>query len=294
MSEIQPPSVHYQTIARAIRYIRTHAGVQPTLADVAAAVGLSEHHLQRVFSEWAGISPKRFLQYLTKEHARQCLRASADVLRTSLHVGLSGPGRLHDLMVTCEAMTPGEVQTGGLGVEIGTGIARTPFGHCLLGWTTRGLCFLQFFDCEARQSHVPADDATESDVQPVLAQLQSQWPAAHVVRDDAQGQRSADLIFSRTARPGTLHLLLRGTNFQLKVWEALLRLQPGQLLSYGQLAQRAGSPKAARAVGTAMAANTIGYLIPCHRVIRETGDSGQYRWSPERKAAMLAWEQATA
>ncbi len=276
MPDIQPAHQHYETVAHAIRYIRTHTHHQPTLADIAASVGLSVYHLQRIFSEWAGISPKRFLQYLTKQHARQCLQAAQDVLDTSLRVGLSGPGRLHDLMVTCEAMTPGEVQTGGRGVEIGAGFAQTPFGRCLIGWTTRGLCFLQFVDDDAHLTY---------------AKLQAQWPASHLTRNDRYAQQTADLVFTGKPEPGTLHLILRGTNFQLKVWEALLRIQPGQFLSYGQVAQLSGSPKAARAVGTAMAANTIGYLIPCHRVIRESGDSGQYRWNPERKAAMLAWEQ---
>ena len=268
-------SHHYQVVAHAIRYLRQHAREQPELADVAQAVGLSESRLQRVFSDWAGVSPKRFLQYLTKEHARKQLRASVDVLGTSLAVGLSGPGRLHDLMVSCEAMTPGEIQTGAEGVELRWGCAATPFGQAVIGQTARGICFLQFAQ----------DDTGE-----LVRRLRAQWPHAHLVHDDAAALKSADQIFGSHGAPHKLHLVLRGTNFQIKVWEALLAVPAGQVLSYGQLAARAGNPGAARAVGTAIGANQIGYLIPCHRIIRESGESGQYRWGAERKAAMLGWE----
>ena len=265
----------YAVVAQAIRYLRQHAREQPELADVAGAVGLSESRLQRVFSDWAGVSPKRFLQYLTKEHAHGQLRASADVLSASLAVGLSGPGRLHDLMVSCEAMTPGEIQTGGEGVEVGWGSAETPFGPAVLGWTSRGICFLQF---------------VQDDAEALAQRLHTQWPRARFMRDEPLAQRTADQVFGDPRQPGKLRVVLRGTNFQLKVWEALLSVPTGQVLSYGQLAARAGNPTAARAVGTAIGANQIGYLIPCHRIIRESGESGQYRWGAERKAAMLGWE----
>jgi len=273
------PARQYAVVAQAIRYLRAQARTQPTLAEVAAAVHLSEYHLQRVFAQWAGISPKRFLQYLSKEHAQAALRASADVLQASAAAGLSGPGRLHDLMVSCEAMTPGEIKSGGGGVALGWGQADTPFGTALAGWTPRGLCYLAFVDGDAAQRH---------------QELRAAWPAAQLRQDDAQAQRLMDQVFPGTPQPGRLHLLLRGTNFQLKVWEALLRLPPGQRVSYTQLAALAGAPKAQRAVGSALAANTIGYLIPCHRVIRESGESGHYRWGEERKAALLAWEAARA
>lgn len=275
MPRSEEASHHYAVVAQAIRYLRHHAREQPELADVAGAVGLSESRLQRVFSDWAGVSPKRFLQYLTKEHARRQLRASVDVLSTSLAVGLSGPGRLHDLMVSCEAMTPGEIQTGAEGVEVRWGTAATPFGLAILGWTSRGICFLQF---------------AQDDAQALTQRLRMQWPGARFVHDDATAQSTADQVFGERQHPGRLRVVLRGTNFQIKVWEALLSVPAGQVLSYGQLAARAGNPAAARAVGTAIGANQIGYLIPCHRIIRESGESGQYRWGAERKAAMLGWE----
>lgn len=274
-----PSARQYAVVAQAIRYLRAHAAQQPTLAELAAAVHLSECHLQRVFAQWAGISPKRFLQYLSKEHARAALRASADLLQASDAAGLSGPGRLHDLMVSCEAMTPGEIKSGGAGVVLGWGQADTPFGTALAGWTARGLCYLAFLEGDAAQRY---------------AELCAAWPAAQRQCDDAQARALMARVFPGPLQPGRLHLLLRGTNFQLKVWEALLRLPPGQRVSYTQLAALAGAPRAQRAVGSALAANTLGYLIPCHRVIRESGDSGHYRWGEERKVAMLAWEAAAS
>lgn len=271
----ESPARQYAVVARAIDFLRANALRQPALAEVADAVHLSEFHLQRVFAAWAGISPKRFLQYLTKEYARQALRTSADLLSVTAASGLSSAGRLHDLMVTCEAMTPGEIKRGGAGVALGFGRAATPFGEALVGWTARGLCYLAFLD---------GDEARR------MAELAGQWPAAQRERDDVQAQQWLDQVFAATPQRGTLHLVLRGTNFQLKVWEALLKVEPSRVVSYTQLARMAGSPKAQRAVGSALAANTIGYLIPCHRVIRESGDFGSYRWGSERKAAMLAWE----
>jgi len=271
------PARQYELVAQAIRYLRAHAQQQPTLAEVAAAVHLSEHHLQRVFAAWAGISPKRFLQYLSKEHALQALREAQDVLGAAQASGLSGPGRLHDLLVSCEAMSPGEIKSGGAGVALGWGEADTPFGTVLVGWTPRGICYLAFLDDDAAQRQ---------------AELRAAWPAADMQRDDDEARRLMGQVFPATPQAGRLHLLLRGTNFQLKVWEALLRLPPGRRVSYTQLAALAGQPRAQRAVGSALAANTIGYLIPCHRVIRESGDSGHYRWGDERKSAMLAWEAA--
>ncbi len=270
-----PPQRQYAVVAQAIRYLRENASQQPTLAELADAVHLSEHHLQRVFAAWAGISPKRFLQYLTKAYALQALREARDVLSVAQASGLSGSSRLHDLMVSCEAMTPGEIKSGGAGLTLGWGQADTPFGTALAGWTPRGLCYLAFLDGDAALRH---------------QELCAAWPAAQLACDDREAQRLMDQVFPGTPQPGRLHLLLRGTNFQIKVWEALLRLPPGRRVSYTQLAGLAGVPRAQRAVGSALAANPIAYLIPCHRVIRESGDSGQYRWGGERKAAMLAWE----
>lgn len=279
MDELESPTRQYAVVARAIDYLRANALRQPTLAEVAAAVHLSEFHLQRVFAAWAGISPKRFLQYLTKEYARQALRTSADLLSVTEASGLSSASRLHDLMVTCEAMTPGEIKRGGAGVVLGFGRGETPFGEALVGWTARGLCYLAFVDGDSDSR---------------MAELAGQWPAAQRERDDAQAQQWLDQVFAATPQRGTLHLVLRGTNFQLKVWEALLKVEPSRVVSYTQLAELAGAPRAQRAVGSALAANTIGYLIPCHRVIRESGDLGRYRWGSERKTAMLAWEAGQA
>ena len=272
---VVPPQRQYAVVAQAIRYLRDHALQQPTLAELADAVHLSEHHLQRVFAAWAGISPKRFLQYLTKEYARTALREAQDVLSVTHASGLSSAGRLHDLMVSCEAMTPGEIKSGGAGLQLGWGLADTPFGTALAGWTPRGLCYLAF---------------VEGDTAHHQQELRAAWPAAELRQDDAEAQRLMDQVFPATPQPGRLHLLLRGTNFQLKVWEALLRLPPGRRVSYTQLAALAETPRAQRAVGSALAANQIAYLIPCHRVIRESGESGHYRWGDERKVAMLAWE----
>lgn len=268
---------HYATVAQAIAYIGDNVQMQPSLAEISAFVGLSEHHLQRIFSQWAGISPKRFLQYLTKEYAKSALLESSDVLSASIDAGLSGPGRLHDLMVTCEAMTPGEIKTKGSGISLSYGFSDSPFGKALLGWTSRGICKLVF--CEGETGEM-------------LQALAEEWPAARLLRDDTQAEKLCEQIFHAKPGAGKLHLLLRGTNFQIKVWEALLNIGSSQIVSYSALANLAGSPKAQRAVGTALAANDIAYLIPCHRVIRESGDVGIYRWGSDRKKAMLAWEAA--
>ncbi len=267
----------YAVVARAIAYIRANAHRQPPLWEIAAAVNLSEHHLQRVFAAWAGISPKRFLQFLTKEHAKLALQQSADLLGAALSAGLSGPGRLHDLMVSTEAMSPGEIKAGGKGVTVGCGPASTPFGDAMIGWTPRGVCYLAFCDGDHEERQ---------------RELTFQWPAATLVRNDREAARLSKRIFPALPMPGRLHLVLRGTNFQLKVWEALLDTRPSQLISYGQLARMAGSPNAQRAVGSAVAANSISYLIPCHRVIREGGELGNYRWGSDRKMAIQAWEAA--
>jgi AraC family transcriptional regulator, regulatory protein of adaptative response / methylated-DNA-[protein]-cysteine methyltransferase len=270
-------SRHYAVVARAIAYLRAHAQSQPALDEVAAAVNLSPFHLQRVFSEWTGISPKRFLQYLTKEHALRELAGEAGVFDAALVSGLSGGGRLHDLMVSCEAMSPGEIRSGGAGLDIVWGFGPTPFGEALVASTPRGICQLAFV----------TDDAGAP-----AAELAARWPNARRRRDDAVASALLAQVFSATPARGTLHLLLRGTNFQIKVWEALIRIPPGTVLSYGALARRIGQPSAQRAVGSALAANDVAWLIPCHRVIRESGDYGNYRWGVERKRAMLGYESA--
>lgn len=267
----------YQTVAEAIRFVRGHAREQPALEDIAEHVGLSAPHLQRVFSEWAGISPKRFLQFLTKEHAKALLRQSRDVLSTAVESGLSGPGRLHDLMVACEALTPGQVGALGEGLTIRFGFAPTPLGEIIAGITPRGVCHLRFLERERE----------------AIAELRAEWPKADFVRDDAAVHALAKQLFGALANRGPLSVVLRGTNFQIKVWEALMRVPPGHAVSYRDLAALAHAPKAHRAVGSALARNPIAILVPCHRVIRGGGDVGEYRWGAERKMALLAWEGAT-
>lgn len=268
----------YDRIARAIRYIDERRLEQPDLDAVARHVHLSPYHFQRLFTDWAGVTPKRFLGFLTVAHARRALAESASVLDAALDAGLSGPSRLHDLFVAHEAATPGEVKARGAGLDIAWGFHATPFGRCLLLASPRGICGLSFLDeGESR------DEA--------LARARADWPAARFVADP---ERTGDLV-ARVFGGGAdvpLRLHLSGTNFQIKVWEALLRVPPGRLISYGALARAAGCPGAARAVGNALAANPIAVLIPCHRVIRGTGAFEGYRWGPVRRKVLVGWEAA--
>lgn len=265
----------YDRIAAAIRYLMEHSHEQPSLARIAEHVGVSPSHLQRSFKRWAGVSPKRFLQFLTASEAKRLLRESASVLDTSFAVGLSGPGRLHDLMLNAEAVTPGQYKSAGEGLEIRYGFYESPFGTCLIAATDRGVCALHFTDSRTA----------------ALDSLESEWPRAEIVRDDEAARPIARAIFEGAGSdPLTLHV--RGTNFQLKVWEALLRVPEGCLISYGDLAARIGRPTATRAVANAVGANPIAYLIPCHRVIRESGALGGYAGGLERKVAILARESS--
>ncbi len=271
----------YERVEKAIRFIEENFRRQPPLADIAASVGLSEFHFQRLFRRWAGVSPKRFLQYLTAGYARELLRQSRSVLDVAFEAGLTGSGRLHDLTVNIHAATPGELKERGAGLIIRYGTHPTPFGNCLLAATSRGICALRF---------IPPGDVGE-----VLGTLQGEWENACFAEDFEATGGLAERIFSTTvggsAEPG-LALHVRGTNFQVRVWEALLRVPPGAALTYGELALRAGAPGAARAVGTAVGQNPVAYLIPCHRVIRNSGVLGEYRWGAARKKAMLGWEAA--
>ncbi len=267
----------YARVERAIHFIAERRASQPDLAQMAASIHLSEYHFQRLFQRWAGISPKRFLQFLTKEHAKQCLRNSASVLDAALGAGLSGPGRLHDLLVDCEAITPGEYRRGGEGIEVRYGFHASPFGQCLLACTPRGVCALRF---EARSK-----DAE-------LQKLAAEWPRARFIADARGTAAIARRIFDQAADRAPLSLHVRGTNFQIKVWEALLALPEGALVSYSALAKAIGAPSAVRAVGHAVGSNPIAWLIPCHRVLRSLGELGGYRWGLERKLAMLGWEAA--
>jgi AraC family transcriptional regulator of adaptative response/methylated-DNA-[protein]-cysteine methyltransferase len=266
----------YERITAAIRYLDEHRAEQPGLATLSARIGLSPSHFHRMFSAWAGATPKDFLQCLTLSHARELLRRGENVLDAALESGLSGPGRLHDLCVTLEAATPGEIKARGAGMGIRAGVAASPFGHCLIGETARGICHLSFFDEGERENAV--------------AEMRADWPLAEVETDDDHAARRASEIFIPAVSPVSWKLFVRGTPFQLRVWRALLHVRPGTLVSYGKLAAAAGNPNASRATGSAVGGNAISFLIPCHRVIRETGISGHYRWGAVRKRAILAWE----
>jgi AraC family transcriptional regulator of adaptative response/methylated-DNA-[protein]-cysteine methyltransferase len=268
----------YQRIEQAIRYIEANAQAQPELGEIAANLNLSEYHFQRLFTRWAGISPKRFLQFLTKENAKQLLAHSADLLEATYETGLSSPGRLHDLFVQTEAVTPGEYKSRGRGIQIAYGFHPTPFGECLLAVTGRGICCLAFVDGNRPSA---------------LAQLKRDWTNAALTEAPTRTAPVVEQIFNPT--PGTpFSVHLRGTNFQIKVWEALLRLPPGQVTSYESLAEQVCSVKASRAVGNAVAHNPVAYLIPCHRVLQKSGNFGNYRYGPTRKKAILGREMAHA
>jgi AraC family transcriptional regulator, regulatory protein of adaptative response / methylated-DNA-[protein]-cysteine methyltransferase len=267
----------YEKIKQAIEYVREHSSEQPTLDEIADSVSLSPAYFQRLFRRWAGVSPKRWLQYLNAVSAKRLLRESVPVLDTAFAVGLSGPGRLHDLIVSTDAMTPGEYADRGRGIVIRYGWHESPFGRCLIALTERGICALRF-----------ADDA---DVDAEMERLNSEWSGASLIKDQ---KKTADVVAKifKSGRNAKLLLDLKGTNFQLRVWEALLHIPEGCIISYSDLAQRLGSPSASRAVASAIGANPIAFLIPCHRVLRSTGELGGYRWGLDRKSIILAREMA--
>ncbi len=282
MSTINYPqlSQDYERIERAIRFLQSHHHEQPALSEMARSVNLSEYHFQRLFARWVGISPKRFMQYLTKEQAKHLLTQSKDLLSVSHATGLSGPSRLHDLFVTCEAVTPGEYKQRGEGVEIRYGIHSSPFGECLVAKTDRGICNLMFVQDHERDA--------------AITFLRDNWPAAEFTEDYGGTrvviEQMMELFQTRSSTP--LRLFLSGTNFQIKVWEALLQIIPGSVVSYEDVAIHIGMPGASRAVGNAISRNPIPVLIPCHRVIRKSGEFGGYRWGASRKKALLGWEMA--
>jgi AraC family transcriptional regulator of adaptative response/methylated-DNA-[protein]-cysteine methyltransferase len=275
MEETLEPTQHYRIMEQAIHFIEANVQRQPELAEIASAVGLSEYHFQRLFTRWTGISPKRFMQFLTKEHAKELLSKSENLLETTNQVGLSSLGRLHDLFVSTEAVTPGEFKTGGEGLTIRYGIHPSPFGKCLVATTERGICNLSFVDVSEGKA---------------IDNLVADWQQARMVEDYKSTAPLVTRIFSDLGTDTPLKIHLRGTNFQIKVWEALLKIPTGSLTTYEQIASHIGKPTAVRAVGTAIGHNPIAYLIPCHRVIRKNGDFGNYLYGSARKKVILARE----
>lgn len=277
-AELKQLSDDYLRIEQAILHLENHFKDQPSIEELAASLGLSESHFQRIFTRWAGVSPKRFLQFLTKESAKELLDRSKNLLETTHQLGLSSLGRLHELFITTEAVSPGEYKSRGAGVTIRYGIHPSPFGKCLIATTERGICHLSF-------AQTSEGDAIDS--------LVEEWNQAEVIEDYKATAPLVRPIFELqdgVRRGEPLKVYLRGTNFQLKVWEALLQIPPGAVTTYEGLAERIGMPQAARAVGAAVGRNPIAVLIPCHRVLRKIGDFGKYRYGASRKKALLARE----
>lgn len=266
---------NHQRIAAAIGFILDHYQDQPRLADIAKHVGLSSWHFNRLFRSWAGVTPKQLVQFLSLRAAKSSLDRHASVLSASLNAGLSGPGRLHDLFVTIEAMTPGEYKNGGAGLVLDYGFSASPFGDVLLAGTRRGLSHLSFVDRGT-------DEA--------IAELNKAWPNATLERNEPGMSALAGQIFSGGEQ--ALQLRLKGTNFQLQVWQALLKIPSGNQVSYSDLTRTIGRPNSQRAVANAVGRNPVAWLIPCHRVLRASGALGGYRWGVERKAEILTWELA--
>ncbi|HLW51152.1 MAG TPA: methylated-DNA--[protein]-cysteine S-methyltransferase [Sphingobacteriaceae bacterium] len=280
--------LNYRRIARAIEYIRTHVRQQPGLDEVAEYVGLSPAHFQRLFNEWAGVSPKKFLQFLTLQDAKQALRSEAQptLFETTYEAGLSSTSRLHELFVNIEGMTPAEYKNGGRDLQINYELAGSPFGNVLVASTSKGVCFLGFLDEKGSSNQTFEQSQSMQD-------LKNLFPKASFVRQPDAFQQQVLSIFSRdwSAIP-EIKLHLKGTPFQLKVWECLLKIPLGVTSTYGAIAESIGSPKAFRAVGTAVGSNPVSFLIPCHRVIRGDGGIGGYHWGTTRKRAILGWESA--
>ncbi len=266
----------YAVVARVLEWLTAHYREQPSLDEIAAATGMSAYHLQRLFTRYVGVSPKKFVQYLSLEHAKRALTDSRSVLDAAFETGLSGAGRLHDLFVTHEAVTPGEWKRRGAGLELSYGWHESPFGDCLIVADARGVCGLAFDGIGDRAA--------------TLADLRRNLGEASLEENPSVTQAHADSAFGG----GNLHLMLRGTPFQIKVWEGLLRIPQGTVLTYADLAARIGAPGSARAVAGAVARNPVSWVIPCHRVIRSSGIITGYRWQPEKKRLILAWEAAQA
>lgn len=279
--DTQQAALDYERVEKAIAYIQENFKQRPTLPDVADSVHLSPFHFERLFARWAGTTPQRFMRYLTTDYAKTLLDQQHDLLDVTEATGLSSTSRLHDLFVTFEGLSPGEYKQGGAGLTISYGFHATPFGECLLALTARGICSLTF------QKTTDRSDA--------LADLRATWFRAVFQEDTATTGVVVNQLFDDDSdRSKPFHLLVRGTNFQIKVWEALLKIPAGQVVDYGTVARQIGSPGAVRAVGTACGSNPVALLIPCHRVLQRTGGIGGYRWGITRKRAILGWEAAHA
>jgi AraC family transcriptional regulator of adaptative response/methylated-DNA-[protein]-cysteine methyltransferase len=266
----------YQRIEKAIFFLEKNVHRRPDLKEIARSVNLSEYHFQRLFKRWAGISPKRFLQALTLKRAKEALKNSASLLNVTYEAGLSSPGRLHDLFVNMEAVSPEEFRKHGAGLKIKYGFHPSPFGECLVAITDRGITNLAFVPQGGRNK--------------IVRDLKRQWKHAQVLEDPSATRPYANRIFSAAKTAGSLTLYLKGTNFQIKVWQALLQVPRGMVASYKDIARTIDRPDAVRAVANAVARNPVAFLIPCHRVIRKTGAVGEYRWGSARKKVLLAWE----
>lgn len=270
--------INFNRIAEAIKYIQDNFKTQPSLEKIAEKVNLSPFHFQRLFSEWAGTSPKRFLQYISLNYAKKLLKENqASLFETALETGLSGTSRLHDLFVNIEGMTPGEYKNGGENLNINYSFAESPFGNIIVASTQKGICHIAF-----------TNDENNS-----LENLKKQFPSAHYQQMLDLEQQNALYIFSHDwNKLGEIKLHLKGTDFQLKVWETLLKIPMGKLTTYGNIAKQLQNPKASRAVGTAIGDNPVAFLIPCHRVIQSSGALGGYHWGNQRKSAIIGWEAA--
>jgi len=273
-------SINFQRIADAIIYLQDNFKKQPSLAEIAAQVHLSPFHFQRMFSDWAGVSPKKFMQYLSVEYAKQLLKGHETTLfDTAQETGLSGTGRLHDLFVKIEGMTPGEFKNGGENLTIKYSFGDTPFGNIIIASTSKGICYLAFIS-----NPIEGENA-----------LKARFPNAAFEQAVDTFHKESLAVFQRgNNQLKTLKLHLKGTPFQLKVWEALLKIPSGEVSTYGSIGSKINQPKASRAVGTAIGSNPVAFLIPCHRVIQSTGNVGGYMWGPTRKSAILGWEAAQA
>lgn len=269
--------LNYYRIAEAIDFLKLNFKTQPNLDAVAAHVNMSTFHFQRMFKEWAGVTPKQFLQYLSIGHAKSMLRERKSTLFDAAYeTGLSGTGRLYDLFVKIEGMTPGEYQKGGAALRIKFSFVASPFGKLIIASTDKGICYMAF-----------ADDSEEN----AVLELRRQFPAASYSKEEDSFQHAAAEVFLQDwSSIKQLKLHLKGTTFQLKVWQTLLSVPMGSLTTYAKLASEVNSPKACRAVGSAVAGNPVAILIPCHRVIKSTGETGQYHWGSKRKLAMIGWE----